>query len=151
MYATDFEYDSRWLSDYNCIVCDFEDSSGTKVASAGSSITFNKITRDYGRKNSLSGIQYDQCITATFDICKNPEVTEKSDLAFTSDECRDIMRWLNRGAFYKFRVLYDNSDIDQSKSMVLDLLWKQTNHMLMEKPKNIPLTSREHICSKHSM
>ena len=112
MYATDFEYDGRWLSDYNCIVCNFEDSSGTKVASAGSSITFNKITRDYGKKNSLSGIQYDQCITATFDICKNPEVIDNENLPFTSDECRDIMRWLNRGKFYKFRVLYDDADID---------------------------------------
>lgn len=39
MYAKDFEYDGQSLSDYNCIVCDFDGSSGAVFASAGSSIT----------------------------------------------------------------------------------------------------------------
>lgn len=112
MYAKDFEYDGQSLSDYNCIVCDFDGSSGAVFASAGSSITFNKTSRNFGRGSSLSGIQYDECITATFDICKDPDVTFESDIYFTSDECRDIMRWLNRGSFHKFRVLYDDDDID---------------------------------------
>lgn len=112
MYAKDFEYDGQSLSDFNCIVCDFDGSSGTVFASAGSSITFNKATRNYGRNNFLAGIQYDECITATFDICKDPDVTFYDDMYFTSDECRDIMRWLNRDNFYKFRVLYDDDDID---------------------------------------
>lgn len=112
MYAKDFEYDGQSLSDYNCIVCDFDGSSGAVFASAGSSITFNKITRNNGRANSLSGIQYDECITATFDICKDPDITFDDDMYLTSDECRDLMRWLNRGNFHKFRVLYDDDDID---------------------------------------
>ena len=50
MYATDFEYDGRWLSDYNCIVCNFDGSSGTEIINAGSSIVFNKITRNMEEK-----------------------------------------------------------------------------------------------------
>lgn len=112
MYARDFEYDGRSLSDYGCIVCDFDGSSGAVFASAGSSITFNKVSRNFGRTNSLSGIQYDECITTTFDICKDPDVSFEDDIYLSSDECRDLIRWLNRGNFYKFRVLYDDDDID---------------------------------------
>ena len=112
MYAKDFEYDGQALSDYNCIVCDFDISSGAVFAGAGSSITFNKTTRNYGRSNSLSGVQYDECFTATFDICKDPDGIFDGDIYFTSDECRDLMRWLNRGSFCKFRVLYAYDDID---------------------------------------
>ena len=112
MYAIDFEYDGQLLSDYGCMVCDFDGSSGAVFANAGSSITFNKISRNFGRTNSLSGIQYDECVTATFDICKSPELAIDDNYYLTSDECRDIMRWLNRGSFHKFRIVYDNEDID---------------------------------------
>lgn len=112
MYAKNFEYDGQLLSDYNCIVCDFDGSSGAVFASAGSSITFNKISRNHGKSYSLSGIQYDECITATFDICKNPDVVYDGDIYFTSNECRRMMRWLNRNQFNKFRVIYNNGEVE---------------------------------------
>ena len=52
MYAKDFEYDGQSLSDYNCIVCDFDGSSGAVFASAGSSIT-NQLKRSNIYKNRL--------------------------------------------------------------------------------------------------
>ena len=113
MYARDFEYDGQSLSDYNCIVCDFDGSSGAMFASAGSSITFNKATRNFGRSNILTGIQYDECFTATFDICKDPDnILSDEEMYFTSDEYRDLVRWLNRGSFNKFRILFEDYDID---------------------------------------
>lgn len=105
MYATDFEYDGQRLSDYRCMICSFDDISGTQIASAGSSITFNKISKNYGKSFLLSGHQYDQCITATFDICKDPY--KSNNPHFTHDECRDLMRWLNRSEFLSFRIIYD--------------------------------------------
>ena len=35
MYATDFEYDGQYLSDYKCIICNFDFSNGAVSASAG--------------------------------------------------------------------------------------------------------------------
>lgn len=112
MYAKDFEYDGQSLSDYNCIVCDFDGSPGTKTVSAGSSITFNKIQRNSGKLHTLASVSYNECMTATFDICKDPDSLLTDDTFLTSDECRDLMRWLNRREFHKFRVFYDDEDIE---------------------------------------
>lgn len=108
MNALDFEYDGQYLSDYGFIVCDFDDKSGVNVVSAGAQITFNKVSRHNGRKNSLVSTKYVDSVQSTFDICKNPEV--HNDLEIGSDEYRDLMRWLNRNEFLKFQVLFDNAD-----------------------------------------
>lgn len=103
MYALDFEYDGQYLSDYGFIICDFNSSSGADIVSAGSIITFNTVSTNKGKKFSLTGTQYDECIQTTFDICKNPDLYD--DLQITNDEYRDLMRWLNRREFLKFQVL----------------------------------------------
>ena len=112
MYAKNFEYDGQLLSEYNCMVCNFDGSSGADYRTAGASITFNKVSRNFGRLHSVVGIKYDECITATFDICKDPDLAIGDNLYFTSDECRDLMRWLNQGQFHQFCVKHDNDDID---------------------------------------
>lgn len=112
MYALDFEYDGQYLSDFNFIVCDFNFSEGANEVTAGSTITFNKVSRIQGKKYSLTSTQYDECITATFDICKDPNVYDLEEMEISGDEYRDIMRWLNRREFLKFCVLSD-SDSEQ--------------------------------------
>lgn len=111
MYALDFEYDKQYLSEYNCMICDFNSSSGAVSASAGSTITFNRVSRNYGRIFSLTGTQYDSCIETTFDICKDPE---KDDTKFfTEDEYRSLARWLNRhDGFHQFRIFAVDNDVD---------------------------------------
>lgn len=49
MRAIDFEYDNQYLSDYGFIICDFNFSSGANEVDAGSTITFNKISRHSGK------------------------------------------------------------------------------------------------------
>ncbi len=112
MNAIDFEYDNQYLSDYGFIICDFNASSGADTISAGSNLTFNTVPKNRGKQYSLTSTQYDECITVTFDICKNPETHDEADMVLTSDECRDLMRWLNRREFLKFQVLYDEQDYD---------------------------------------
>lgn len=109
MNVIDFEYDSQNLSDYGFIVCSFDKSSGAEYKSAGSVITFNKVHRLNGRYVS-TGTQYNDCITTTFDICKNPDLYD--DLSINSDECRDIVRWLNRKEFLPFRLVDDDYESD---------------------------------------
>ena len=104
MYALDFEYDGQCLSDYGFIICDFNGQSGATAISAGSNITLNTISRNKGKKRSITSVQYDSCIQATFDICKNPDVYG-TDLKITNEEFRDIMRWLNRKEFLPFQFL----------------------------------------------
>lgn len=108
MNAIDFEYDGQYLSDFGFIICDFNGSSGADAVSVGSTLTFNTVSRYGGKMHSLTSTQYDECITATFDICKNPD--EYDDMEITGDEFRDLMRWLNRREFLKFQI-YD-SDLD---------------------------------------
>lgn len=106
MYALDFEYDGQYLSDYGFMICNFGDS-GMNTISAGSTITFNKISLHRGKKYNLTGTQYDECIQTTFCICKNPSLYD-GDFQISNDEYRDIMRWLNRREFCSFQLLGGN-------------------------------------------
>lgn len=106
MYALDFEYDGQYLSDYGFVICNFGGTSDYDTVSAGSKITFNTVPMHRGEIYSLTGTQYDECVQATFDICKNPELYE--DLRITNDEYRDIMRWLNRNEFLSFQLLNED-------------------------------------------
>lgn len=108
MYAVDFEYDGQYLSDYGFIICDFNKASGFETVNAGSKIIFNTVARGRGRVHSLAGTEYGECVSAKFSICKNPCLY--NDLRITNDEYRDIMRWLNRNEFLKFRLLNDDDD-----------------------------------------
>ena len=101
----DFEYDNLRLSDFGCMTCNF-DSVDVENVSAGSQITFNTTPTHSGKKHLLTSTTYDECLTAEFDICKNMCDTLSKDFEyFTTDEERDIMRWLNRREFREFRLL----------------------------------------------
>lgn len=105
MHAVDFEYDNQYLSDYGFVICDFDFSNGTATVDSGSTISFNKISHNSGKRYSLSSTQYDECVTATFDICKNPDIYHGNDMEISNDEYRDIIRWINRREFLKFQII----------------------------------------------
>lgn len=142
MYALDFEYDGQYLSDYGFIICNFDSSSGANSCDAGSKITFNLVPMHDGKENSMTGTKYDECITATFDICKNPEMYD--DLEIANDEYRDIVRWLNRRGFYKFQVLdeedknretcYYEASFNIEKIRIADVLYGIRLNMETNKP-----------------
>lgn len=118
MYAIDFEYDGKLLSDYGFIICDFNSSSGFNIASAGATITFTKVSKNKGKKYSLTSTQFDECITTTFHICKNPDIYDLEDMEISPYEFRTLMRWLNRREYLKFKV-YDE-DIDRERTIYYD-------------------------------
>ena len=118
MNAIDFEYDGQYLSDYGFIICDFDGASGVDTISAGSTLTFNKVSQFNGRNFSLASTQYENCISTTFDICKDPEKYEKDEMEISTDEFRDLMRWLNRTEFLKFQL--HDSDIDYEEGCYFD-------------------------------
>lgn len=99
----DFKYDDQFLGDFGFVVCDFGGGSDIETVSAGSNITFNKVAMQRGKHYSLAGTSFDECITATFDICKDPNMYE--DLEITNEEYRRLMRWLNRHEFLPFTFI----------------------------------------------
>lgn len=105
--AIDFEYDGQYLSDYGFIICDFNFSNGANETSSASSITFNKVSQHQGKTYSLTSTQYNECITYSFDICKNPDLFEMEDMEITNEEYANIIRWLNRREFLDFCMIND--------------------------------------------
>lgn len=105
MKSYDFEYDGVRLSDKGFVICNF-DSKDVETISNGSQITFNTVSSMNGMKHELTSSGYEDYLTATFQICKN--LCDGSDTEEISlDELRDIMRWLNRKGFHKFKLLDD--------------------------------------------
>lgn len=105
----DFEYDGQYLSDFGFMPCVFDNDYSTGLVHQVSKLTYNTVPRSYGKEYSLSNTQYDECVEATFDICKI-DCGSISELEITSDEYRDLMRWLNRREFLLFRAIDDFDD-----------------------------------------
>lgn len=105
MRAYDFEYDGLKLSDIGFVICKF-DSSDIDTIENGSQISFNTVSTLSGIKYELTSSAYDDCLTTTFQICKN-RCDANQDDTVSLDEVRRIMSWLNRKEFHKFRLLDD--------------------------------------------
>lgn len=104
MRAIDFEYDGLRLSDKGFMICEF-DGGGLDTITNGSEITFNTVSTLKGAKHELTSVEYADCLTATLQICKNlcADTNEEIDI----EDARDIMRWLNRKSFHKFKLVDD--------------------------------------------
>lgn len=144
VYAIDFKYDGQYLSDYGFIICNFDGSNGVSVTDAGSRIAFNKVSRNNGKSYSLTSTQYGDCISCTFDICKNPELYSYEDREISNAEYRDLMRWLNRREFLKFQVIdardddrdpcYFNVSFNVSKIKISERLYGLQLELESDKP-----------------
>lgn len=105
MKCYDFEYDGRCLSDFGFIICKF-DSSDVETISNGSTITFNTVSTLNGMKHELTSSAYDECISATIQICKHSCTSGMQKVSLI--EMREIMRWLNRKGFHKLKLLEED-------------------------------------------
>lgn len=102
MKSFDFEYDGMRLSDKGFIICKFG-SNGTETVSNGSYITFNTVSTMKGAKHELTSSEYSDCLTTIFQICKHPCLSESEEVSV--EEVREIMKWLNRKEFHKFKLI----------------------------------------------
>lgn len=107
MYFEDFEYDGLVLSDFGYITCTF-DGGGTETVSNGSEVNFNTTPMNFGKKYLLSNTSYPNCLETTFSICKDPCKSETGNMdPLSTEDIRELMRWLNRRGFYKFKPYAD--------------------------------------------
>ena len=103
MYAYDFEYDGKLLSDFGMMVCSFSENRSASTTEKGSEIEFNLVPSGYGKRFYTAGIQYNSYLTTTFQICKNPDYFSQDQIGITASEFRELSRWLNRKEFLWFR------------------------------------------------
>lgn len=104
MKAYDFEYNGRSLSEFGFIICNFG-SKGIETVGIPN-ITFNTVSTMNGEKHELTSSEYGDCLTTTFQICKNLCSAENEEISI--DELREIIRWLNRKEFHKFKILNED-------------------------------------------
>ena len=105
MKAYDFEYGGIKLSEKGMMICSFGDK-GLDTVSIGSQITFNTIPTLGGSKHELTSVEYEDCLEATIQICKNYCNSDVEEI--TSTEFRELTKWLNRKRFLKFKILDEN-------------------------------------------
>lgn len=108
MYAIDFEFDGKRLSDFGCILTTFDGLKNGAVPSGGS-IIFSTGKSLTGDRYDIYSSSYDSPFTASFTICKNPcDPLNADNMDFTPREVSKIQRWLCRKDKYcKFRILED--------------------------------------------
>lgn len=160
MKAYNFEYDGKNLSDFGYVLCDFG-SKGLQTISNGSQITFNTTPTLNGTKHELTSVEYENCLEAVFQICKNPCNT--SDFEITIDELRVLSRWLNRKEFHKFKILNDeysnfyfeasfniNKIYIDGKICGLELELKTNRPFALHEPKKITIENLI-VDGKHSV
>lgn len=106
MYAVDFEFDGKRLSDFGCVMTSFSGMQNGEVPS-GASLTFSSAKSLTSDKFDLFSSTYDSPFSASFGICKNP--CESNDMYYmTPYEVSALQRWLCRRTKYcKFKVLSD--------------------------------------------
>lgn len=105
MYACDFEYDGKYLSDFGYILGRAGSDGGVSSDAKGSEISFITASTHDGKRFGNVGSKFENCLKATFHICKNPAIFGDDLMEITRDEFRDMNRWLNRREFLRFRAI----------------------------------------------
>lgn len=104
MFAEDFIYDNHRLSEFGCIIVDFQGSDGFSTQQIGMDLTFNLVSAHSGKINYLTSSNYSTTATMTFGIAKNPDVYGH-DKYMSDKEVRALTRWLQRRNFHEFTIL----------------------------------------------
>lgn len=115
MYAVDFEYDGKQLSDFGMMLCSF-DSSGLETVSSGADITFNTTKSVGSDKVKMYGSKYEETYTSTFQICKNP--CNNDDMYIEPNMISALQRWLCRkDNYHPFKPIQED---------LKDVFWNAT-------------------------
>lgn len=109
MEMIDFIYNGESLSDYGCvpafITSGSEDNFDLRSTKVLNTVKSNNINR-------LITTDFDETLTATFDIMKNT-CASGGDLSFNDYEVYSIMSWLDRNKYFEFKpVLSDGNFYD---------------------------------------
>lgn len=109
MYATDFEYDKKRLSEFRMILCSFDNGSSLEAVSSGADITYHQQKSGGSNIFGLQAHSYESPYSATFQICKNPcHLRNPTDMYLSPLEVSELQRWLCRKSYHPFKIDQDN-------------------------------------------
>ena len=94
MNILDFTFNGKKLSDFRCICCNFDSSSGTIEVSAGADVTLNQEKPSGSNKFNLYSTSYDEPFTLSLSICLNP-CGNYENMDISVEQARKIQKWLN--------------------------------------------------------
>lgn len=106
MTMEDFSFGDDRLSDYGCMVAGIN-TQFSHSASMGSKLNLETIKNRVTGQNKIINTDYDEVVSATFDICKNP-FRNSNSMDFSDGELSFFMRWLNKKNYEKFKPIYDD-------------------------------------------
>lgn len=111
MFLKNFEYAGRRLTDFNCMLCTF-DSQGLETVSVGTDISFTSIkNRNSSISKRISADYGEDPYSDVLYICKS-NCDNSNNSYFSQQEQREIIKWLNRPEYYKFKPIYEvDSDL----------------------------------------
>lgn len=107
MRCIDFEFDGQLLSDHDCAICSIGSGSGVETINVGSQLTLNTVSLASQDKFNITSAQYNEPYSVTFQVAK---LTPDKQLASTisEQELSQMMRWLNRKQYCKFKAIYED-------------------------------------------
>lgn len=111
MEIYDFTYDGISLRDMGYMICQF-DSGGVQTVTNGSLITFHTTPVMNGASHALLSAGYEECLQATFQICKMPSMHD--DLEISLEDLRILMKWLNRKECHKLTLCEIDNELGYS-------------------------------------
>lgn len=105
MKASDFEFNGKRLSEFGCIIANFDGGKGLETID-GAEITFNTIPSFNGSIYHLASSVYESCLETTIQIAKYSCSAGIQEI--TATEHRNLTRWLSQKKFMKFKILDEN-------------------------------------------
>lgn len=104
----DFEFDGEFLSEHNCVVGSFVTSQ------ENAHLLFSEMNLNTVKNqdiNQIVSINYPSVLTKTFDIIKN-NCYDINDSNFSELEVSEIVKWLNKSEYKRFRPIYNDDPSD---------------------------------------
>lgn len=147
MRLIDFEYDGIKLSEKNMMLCNF--GSPSDDVDFGNELDWNLVKAAKGDTYYSPAALYSKPFTTTLSIC--PDYCKDFDrLDMTDKEINEIMTWLNRRTFCKFKPIYNDgefSDIYYMATFNLTGVYGRGGLIgfEMEMQTNAPYAMREQI------
>lgn len=87
-------------------------SSGSVKTYGGAEVVFSYAPIVLGYRQAITGSRYEKTLSATIQICKDPEKFSEEEMYVRPEEYREIARWLGRRQFLWFHAI-DDSEPDR--------------------------------------
>lgn len=106
MQFSDFEYNGKRLSHFNCTL-GFVDSSSDDAVAIRSPLELNTFIQNGSNKSRISNTNYKDPLIVTFNIVK-ANCYDEEDIYIDDHELTQMMDWLDTKKYQELKVYYDD-------------------------------------------